>query len=135
MIQADLTVVAPGRLTRSLAARMAQVADVESAGSATVYRVTQQSIRRALDTGATAADLHELFATPFADRRPAGAGPTWSTTSPPARAAAGRHGTAYLRSDDPAVIDQAIARGDGRGGAPAPAGADGRGVDRQASRT
>ena len=73
MVQADLTVVAPGRLVPRLAARIGQVADVESAGSATVYRVTPQSIRRALDAGVTATELHELFSRTLDDRCSAGA--------------------------------------------------------------
>lgn len=63
LVQADLTVVAPGPLERDLASQIALVADVESAGSATVYRVSDASVRRALDTGRTAAELHELFRT------------------------------------------------------------------------
>jgi hypothetical protein len=62
LVQADLTVVAPGPLEPELATAIAAVADVESAGHATVYRVTESSVRRALDTGRTAAELHELFA-------------------------------------------------------------------------
>jgi hypothetical protein len=63
LVQADLTVVAPGPLEPSLAIDIGQVADVESAGSATVYRVTEASVRRALDIGRTAEELHELFRT------------------------------------------------------------------------
>lgn len=63
LVQADLTVVAPGPLEQELATQIAAVADVESAGHATVYRVTETSVRRALDTGRTAAELHELFRT------------------------------------------------------------------------
>lgn len=63
LVQADLTVVAPGPLEAELAADMTAVADIESAGHATVYRVTETSIRRALDTGRTAAELHQLFTT------------------------------------------------------------------------
>ncbi|TQJ02925.1 XPB/Ssl2-like helicase family protein [Amycolatopsis cihanbeyliensis] len=63
LVQADNTVVAPGPLEPDLAAEVAGVAEVESAGHATVYRVTETSVRRALDTGRTAAELHELFAT------------------------------------------------------------------------
>lgn len=63
LVQADLTVVAPGPLEPELATEVAAVADVESAGHATVYRVTESSVRRALDTGRTAGELHELFAT------------------------------------------------------------------------
>jgi len=61
LVQADLTVVAPGPLEMDLATEIAAVADVESAGHATVYRVTEASVRRALDTGRTADELHELF--------------------------------------------------------------------------
>lgn len=63
LVQADLTVVAPGPLEAELAADMTAVADIESAGHATVYRVTETSIRRALDTGRTAGELHQLFTT------------------------------------------------------------------------
>jgi len=63
LVQADLTVVAPGPLEPLLAFDIGQVANVESAGSATVYRVTESSVRRALDIGRTAEELHELFRT------------------------------------------------------------------------
>jgi hypothetical protein len=61
LVQADLTVVAPGPLEPELAAEVKTVADVESAGHATVYRITEQTVRRALDAGKTADELHELF--------------------------------------------------------------------------
>ncbi|MTD56672.1 helicase-associated domain-containing protein [Amycolatopsis pithecellobii] len=61
LVQADLTVVAPGPLEPELAAEIKAVADVESAGHATVYRITEQTVRRALDAGKTADELHELF--------------------------------------------------------------------------
>ena len=61
LVQADLTVVVPGPLQRDLAEQLAAVATVESAGAAMVYRVSEQSIRRALDTGRTAGALHTFF--------------------------------------------------------------------------
>src|SRR3712207_8225282 len=36
--------------------------DVESSGGATVFRVSESSVRRALDSGWSAADLHDFFA-------------------------------------------------------------------------
>ncbi|MBK1785367.1 helicase-associated domain-containing protein [Prauserella cavernicola] len=63
LVQADLTVVAPGPLEPDLATAINAVADVESAGHATVYRVTEGSVRRALDSGRTADELQELFRT------------------------------------------------------------------------
>ncbi len=61
VVQADFTVVAPGPLEPELADEMALVADVESAGGATVYRISPETIRRALDAGRTAAELHDFF--------------------------------------------------------------------------
>lgn len=58
LVQADLTAVAPGPLEPALARQLQQVADVESQGAATVYRFTPGSVRRALDAGWTAAELH-----------------------------------------------------------------------------
>ncbi|MGW0392350.1 helicase-associated domain-containing protein [Streptomyces sp. NPDC003042] len=62
LLQADLTAVAPGPLRRPLADTLAVLADVESKGGATVYRFTPGSVRRALDAGHTAVDLHAFLA-------------------------------------------------------------------------
>ncbi|WP_183468054.1 helicase-associated domain-containing protein [Mycolicibacterium iranicum] len=61
LLQADLTVVVPGPLERTLAEQLSTVANVESAGAAMVYRIDESSVRRALDTGKTAGELHALF--------------------------------------------------------------------------
>ncbi|PJE97586.1 DNA-binding protein [Streptomyces carminius] len=62
LLQADLTAVAPGPLQRPLAGTLNVLADVESKGGATVYRFTPQSVRRALDAGRSAAELHSFLA-------------------------------------------------------------------------
>lgn len=62
LLQADLTAVAPGPLEATLARRLQTVADVESRGGATVYRFTPASVRRALDAGWTAAEVHGFLA-------------------------------------------------------------------------
>ena len=109
LVQADLTVVAPGPLEPVLAADMAAVADVESAGSATVYRVTDASVRRALDGGRTAEELHELFRT--RSRTPVPQGLTYLIDD-----VARRHGrlrggaaTSFLRCDDPVLLAEVAA--------------------------
>ncbi|MGW7524833.1 helicase-associated domain-containing protein [Streptomyces sp. NPDC054783] len=61
LLQADLTAVAPGPLRRPLADVLDVLADVESKGGATVYRFTPASVRRALDAGRSAADLHAFL--------------------------------------------------------------------------
>ncbi|MGY1694585.1 helicase-associated domain-containing protein [Geodermatophilus sp. SYSU D00814] len=62
LAQPDLTLVAPGPLVAALADTLSVVADVESSGGATVFRVSESSVRRALDAGWSATDLHDLFA-------------------------------------------------------------------------
>ncbi|MGW7052137.1 helicase-associated domain-containing protein [Streptomyces sp. NPDC054887] len=62
LLQADLTAVAPGPLRRPLADMLDVLADVESKGGATVYRFTPASVRRALDAGRAASDLHDFLA-------------------------------------------------------------------------
>ncbi|MEU2712387.1 helicase-associated domain-containing protein [Streptomyces sp. NPDC007205] len=62
LLQADLTAVAPGPLRRPLADVLGVLADVESKGGATVYRFTPASVRRALDAGRSATDLHAFLA-------------------------------------------------------------------------
>ncbi len=109
LVQADLTVVAPGRLVPALAARLEQAADVESAGSATVYRVTPDSLRRALDAGVSTADLHQLFAGHSATGVPQAL--TYLIDDVARRYGKLRAGTTstYLHSDDPTLIAQAVA--------------------------
>lgn len=62
LLQADLTAVAPGPLESGLARSLALVADVESRGGATTYRFTPGSVRRALDAGWSAAEVHAFLA-------------------------------------------------------------------------
>jgi hypothetical protein len=61
LIQADLTAVAPGPLTRERARDLHLLADVESRGQATVYRFTGSSVRRAFDAGWAAHEVHDFL--------------------------------------------------------------------------
>lgn len=61
LLQADLTAVAPGPLVGDLARTLHLVADVESRGGASVHRFSTASLRRAFDSGWSAADLHALL--------------------------------------------------------------------------
>ncbi|MGW2515148.1 helicase-associated domain-containing protein [Streptomyces scopuliridis] len=109
LLQADLTAVAPGPLLRPLAELLAIAADVESKGGATVYRFTPGSVRRALDAGQSASDLHDFLR-------------NHSRTPVPQPLAyliddvARKHGhlrvgaaSAYVRCDDEAVLDEILA--------------------------
>ncbi|SES26572.1 helicase-associated domain-containing protein [Streptomyces qinglanensis] len=109
LLQADLTAVAPGPLERELAAFLAVLADVESKGGATVYRFTPGSVRRALDTGRTAADLHAFLAEHSSTPVPQ---PLTYLVDDVAR----RHGqvrvgaaSSYVRCDDDALLTELLA--------------------------
>ncbi|NUP23797.1 MAG: helicase-associated domain-containing protein, partial [Streptomyces sp.] len=109
LLQADLTAVAPGPLQRPLADTLGVLADVESKGGATVYRFTPGSVRRALDAGRSASDLHAFLA-------------EHSRTPVPQPLAyliddvARKHGhlrvgaaSAYVRCDDDAMLNEILA--------------------------
>lgn len=109
LVQADLTIVAPGPLERDLSEQLASVAAVESAGAAMVYRVSEESIRRALDAGRTAGELHTLFARH--SKTPVPQGLTYLIDD-----VARRHGqlrvgmaSSFVRCEDPALLAQAVA--------------------------
>ncbi|MCK9874438.1 helicase-associated domain-containing protein [Frankia sp. Ag45/Mut15] len=108
LLQADLTAVAPGPLVPRVAARLARMADIESTGAATVYRFTEESLRRAFDSGLTAEDLHDDLA-------------RWGRTGIPQGLTyliddtARRHGrmragpaASYLRCDDTALLSEVV---------------------------
>lgn len=108
LLQADLTVVVPGPLERDLAEQLGAVARVESAGAAMVYRVSESSIRRALDTGRTAADLHAFF--DRYSKTPVPQGLTYLIDDVARRHGQLRVGMAasFVRCEDPALLAQAI---------------------------
>ncbi|MGP3983519.1 helicase-associated domain-containing protein [Streptomyces sp. KR80] len=109
LLQADLTAVAPGPLERPLAELLGVLADVESKGAATVYRFTPGSVRRALDAGQGAADLHAFLAEHSRTPVPQ---PLSYLIDDVAR----RHGhlrigaaSAYVRCDDDALLAEILA--------------------------
>ena len=61
LLQADLTAVAPGYLAPELTEKLLVMADAEGQGPATIYRFTDSSIRRALDSGYDAPGLLEFL--------------------------------------------------------------------------
>ncbi|KUH92363.1 helicase-associated domain-containing protein [Mycobacterium sp. GA-1999] len=108
LLQADLTVIVPGPLQRDLAEELAAVASVESAGAAMVYRISEASIRRALDTGRTAGELHALFARH--SKTPVPQGLTYLIDDVARRHGQLRVGMAasFVRCEDAALLAQAV---------------------------
>ncbi|MDP9397110.1 MAG: helicase-associated domain-containing protein, partial [Actinomycetota bacterium] len=109
LLQADLTAVAPGPLTSELAAELGLMADIESRGAATVYRFRDLSVRRALDAGRTAADLHAFLA--GHSRTPVPQPLTYLVDDLARRHGRIRVGTAsaYVRGDDESVLSELLA--------------------------
>ncbi|WP_199827697.1 helicase-associated domain-containing protein, partial [Streptomyces specialis] len=109
LVQADLTAIAPGPLRRELRQAMAVTADVESTGGATVYRFTPGSVRRALDAGWTADELH-AFLTAHS-RTPVPQPLTYLVDDVARRHGRLRVGVAasYVRCDDEALLTQLLA--------------------------
>lgn len=109
LVQPDLTLVVPGPPVPALGAELALLAELESTGGANVYRITPDSVRRALDAGRSGEQLAA-----FVEQR--------SRTPVPQALryliddAARRHGvlragvaTSYLRCDDEALLARVLA--------------------------
>ena len=109
LLQADLTVVVPGPLHRDLSDQLAEVATVESAGAAMVYRISEASIRRALDIGRTAGVLHAFFQKH--SKTPVPQGLTYLIDDVARRHGQLRVGIAasFVRCDDTALLAQVAA--------------------------
>lgn len=107
--QADLTILVPGPAEGEFLRRLESFADLESPGLASVHRVSEESVRRALDGGASAAELHA-----FLDEHALGGVPqsiTYLIDDVARRHGRLRTGPAagYLRCEDPALLAQVLA--------------------------
>lgn len=108
LLQADLTAVAPGPLKSQLARRLQLVADVESRGGATVYRFTPTSVRRALDTGWTAVELHDFLGSVSRTPVPQPLSYLVDDTARTFGSVRVGHAEAFLRADDEAALTELL---------------------------
>jgi hypothetical protein len=108
LLQADLTAVAPGPLEQDLARNLATMADIESRGGATVYRFTETSVRRAFDSGWSAAEVHEFVAA--ASRTPVPQPLVYLVDDVSRKFGTVRVGSAeaFLRSDDESALMELV---------------------------
>ncbi|MGV9857769.1 helicase-associated domain-containing protein [Gordonia sp. NPDC003425] len=111
LTQADLTLTVPGPMAADLAEQVELVADLESGGAASVYRVSESSVRRALDAGRTSSELLTLFTT--RSRTPVPQSLTYLVED-----VARRHGqlrvgiaSSFIRCEDPTML-AAVLRSD-----------------------
>ncbi len=105
LLQADLTAIAPGPLEHSVARQLGEIAALESRGGAAVYRFTADSVRRGLDLGWPADQVHDFLAQH--SRTPIPQPLTYLVDDVARRHGRLRVGDAggYLRTDDPAELD------------------------------
>ncbi|GGC89615.1 DNA-binding protein [Tersicoccus solisilvae] len=115
LLQADLTAVAPGPLSREAARTLASMADREGRGPAEQYRFSAASVQRALDGGQDAPAL-------LARLRRLSPGPlpqplVYLVEDTAARSGRVRIGAAagYVSVTDPAELDALLALADGPG--------------------
>lgn len=109
IVQADLTLLVPGPAEGTFLETLESFTDLESPGLASVHRISEESVRRALDAGTSVADLHG-----FLSERAIGEVPQSVTYL--IDDVARRHGrlrggpaAAYLRCEDPALLAQVMA--------------------------
>lgn len=109
IIQADLTVMVPGPLEPELQRLLDQIAELESPGLASVYRISETSLRHALDLGLGATEIAGFLSSHALTEVPQSV--TYLLND-----VARRHGTlrggpamCYLRCDDPALLHSAVA--------------------------
>jgi hypothetical protein len=108
LLQADLTAVAPGPLESALARRLQLVAEVESRGGGAVYRFTPASVRRALDIGWTATELHEFLASVSRTPVPQPLEYLVDDTARTFGTIRVGHAEAYLRADDETALTELL---------------------------
>ncbi|KKO81107.1 hypothetical protein WU87_01915 [Corynebacterium minutissimum] len=109
IIQQDLTLLVPGPLEPATHRTLASLADLESPGLASVYRISEATIRRGMDQGLTAQEMIDFLEA----HSPSGVPQALSFAIGDV---AKRHGTlrsgpalSYLRSEDPALLELAVA--------------------------
>lgn len=109
LVQPDLTVVVPGPPEPDLGRELGLLADLESTGGASVYRITERSVRRALDAGRSGTELVSFVGS--RSRTPLPQALTYLIDD-----AARRHGVlragvaqAYLRCDDESLLTRVLA--------------------------
>ncbi|HEX8306070.1 MAG TPA: helicase-associated domain-containing protein [Jatrophihabitans sp.] len=108
LLQPDLTAVVPGPPAPDLQRELNLVADLESTGGASVYRIGPVSLRRALDAGRTGSDLQQFFAS--RSRTPVPQALQYLINDVATQHGRLRTGTAtsYLRCDDEALLNRVL---------------------------
>lgn len=106
--QGDMTILAPGPLTAQLRQQLELIAEVESAGLASVYRISEASLHRAMDAGMGAGDITELLEKHIVGEVPQALSYLLTDLARQYGSLRGGPVMCYLRSDDEALLEQAV---------------------------
>ncbi|MCT1451072.1 helicase-associated domain-containing protein [Corynebacterium sp. p3-SID1194] len=105
--QADMTVLAPGPLEPEMGAFLERIADLESPGVASVWRISDASVRRGLDAGLTAEEIHAWLNDHVMGEVPQGIAFLIDDTARTHGSIRAGSAMSYIRSADPALITTA----------------------------
>ena len=122
--QGDMTMLAPGPLEPDMASFLERIAALESPGLASVWRVTEASVRRGLDGGLTAEEVHAWLGRHVMGEVPQAIAFLVDDTARTHGAIRAGAALSYIRSADPALIATAAERCDLRVLAPTVAVSD-----------
>lgn len=110
--QGDMTMLAPGPLEPDMASFLERIAELESPGLASVWRVTEASVRRGLDGGLTAEEVHAWLGRHVMGEVPQAIAFLVDDTARTHGAIRAGSALSYIRSADPALIATAAERCD-----------------------
>ena len=108
--QGDMTMLAPGPLEPDMASFLERIAELESPGLASVWRVTEASVRRGLDGGLTAEEVHAWLGRHVMGEVPQAIVFLVDDTARTHGAIRAGSALSYIRSADPALIATAAER-------------------------
>ena len=108
--QGDMTMLAPGPLEPDMASFLERIAELESPGLASVWRVTEAAVRRGLDGGLTAEEVHAWLGRHVMGEVPQAIAFLVDDTARTHGAIRAGSALSYIRSADPALIATAAER-------------------------
>lgn len=108
--QADMTILAPGPLVPEAARFLERFAELDSPGLASVWRVTDASVRSALASGVTSPEIHEWLSAHTIGEVPQGMAFLIDDVARTHGSIRAGSALSYIRSEDPALIAAAAER-------------------------
>ncbi|WP_296104238.1 helicase-associated domain-containing protein [uncultured Corynebacterium sp.] len=106
--QGDMTVLAPSPLDDTTTSMMDRIADVESPGLATLYRVSENSLRRGMASGLTPEDISSFLSLRVLNGVPQSLTFLINDVGRFYGSVRGGEASCYLRIDDPQVVDDVL---------------------------